>query len=115
MLRLAPIRGCARAIVLVLLCCWLSGSSLPGKQAEKPTNQALQFEDAGERALAQGNYPVAAEKFRSALKLNPGSVEAHAGLGIALRESGNLGEAIVELQKAIELDPKGWKPRYRKL
>ena len=85
---LGPFRGCGGAILLLLLSGWLTEFSLAGEQAEKRQEQTRQLENDGERALAHGNFALAAQDFRSALKLNSNSAEAHSGLGIVLREIG---------------------------
>src|SRR5207244_1119807 len=43
-------------------------------------------------------------ELRTAAARRPQSAEAHAELGIALGDSGNLAEAIRELEKAVELN-----------
>jgi Flp pilus assembly protein TadD len=102
----------SRGTILFVLCYWSAGLSLAVEQPEKSQNQALQFENDGKNALMLGNFALAVEDFRSALKLNPDSAEAHSGLGIALLETGNLAEAVAELQKAIKLKPNSWEARY---
>ena len=43
---------------------------------------------------------------REEVRLKPGSALAHANLGIALKDKGQVDEAIACYRKAIELDPK---------
>jgi serine/threonine-protein kinase len=66
----------------------------PAKLAGVPPDY-LRFMQQGKTAVEARRYPVAAENYRLALKLDPGSVEAKEGLGMALVLSG-AGEASDE-------------------
>ncbi len=59
----------------------------------------------GRLRLGQKRYPEAAEEFRKLTELAPKDASAQHLLGVACHESGNLGEARVALQKALELHP----------
>ena len=48
---------------------------------------------------------LAAVRYNQSLKLNPNSPKAHYNLGMALKENGDLDEALVHHLKALELDP----------
>jgi tetratricopeptide (TPR) repeat protein len=57
-------------------------------------------------ALYDFNYEDAAERFQTAVRLNPGSSQAHSGLAIGyLAPTGRLAEAIGEMELAQEIDP----------
>ena len=57
--------------------------------------------------LAAGRLGEAEALLRAALKLKPGSAEAHNDLGIALARQGRYAEAIPEYEAALALKP-GW-------
>jgi tetratricopeptide (TPR) repeat protein len=50
-----------------------------------------------------GRWDAAIDAFREAVRLDPGSVEAHANLGKALAALGRRDEALAELQTARQL------------
>jgi Flp pilus assembly protein TadD len=106
------VTGYRACINLLLLCGCILGFFVLGARAQKPEGRASEYETNGSLALEQRNYTAAARDFRSALKLDPSSAAAHSGLGIALRESGHLSEAVSEFQQAAKLEPNGWEPRY---
>ena len=54
----------------------------------------------------QNDYPHALEAFQRAVKVGPGSAEAHNWLGVALMGKADLPGAIAEFRKAVALDPK---------
>ncbi len=57
-------------------------------------------------ALYDFNWEDAAERFQSAVRLNPGSSQAHSGFAIGyLAPVGRLAEAIKEMELAQEIDP----------
>jgi tetratricopeptide (TPR) repeat protein len=52
------------------------------------------------------NWSGAEKLYQQALELNPGSADAHAGYAMtALAPVGRLDEALVHMQRAVELDP----------
>jgi spermidine synthase len=55
--------------------------------------------------LVAHHYPDAIDEFRAALTWNPGSVEAHNNLGIALASVGRMNEAIEQFQQALAIEP----------
>ncbi len=59
----------------------------------------------GQSAFRVGRYPEAAEKFRQALDINPGSIAGWIDLGSALGQSGQTDEAIAAFERAVELAP----------
>ena len=106
------VRGHGRGVTLLLFCWSTQGFVLPATHAQETDNEAREYARDGSLALEQKDFALAARNFQSALELDPGSAEAHSGLGIALRESGNPSGAISEFQKASRLEPKAWEPRY---
>jgi len=53
-----------------------------------------------------GDYAAAINAFRHLDSLKPDDAEAHFNLGVALGKNGQIGEAIRELSKSLELNPK---------
>ena len=66
----------------------------------------------GSLLLGTGKPEEAAESFRTALAREPNNAEAHSGLGLALRDSGQLDAAAAETVKAIDMDPAYWRYRW---
>ena len=50
-------------------------------------------------------FPDAIDQFRAALTWNPGSVEAHNNLGIALASLGRMDEAVDQFKQALAIEP----------
>ncbi len=59
----------------------------------------------GDYALRQKNYDLAAKEYAEAIKNNPNNPEYHANLAIALTNAGKLDEALVAVEKAVQLKP----------
>jgi len=59
----------------------------------------------GRRLYDAGQFAGAADVFRRALAASPGSVAAHANLGVTLSQLGQLDEAIPHLQRAFDETP----------
>jgi TolB-like protein/DNA-binding winged helix-turn-helix (wHTH) protein/Flp pilus assembly protein TadD len=83
-------------------------------QARAAVTKALQLDPSLARAhLALGlvvlnsewNWSGAENQYRLALKLNPNCGECHTAYGVLLRGLGRNDEAIVHINRAIELDP----------
>ena len=83
-------------------------------QARAAVTKALQLDPSLARAhLALGlvvlnsewNWSEAENQYRLALKLNPNCGECHAAYSVLLRGLGRNDEAIVQINRAIELDP----------
>jgi Flp pilus assembly protein TadD len=70
---------------------------------------AYSFLRAGMANERTGNYPGAIKLYRRGLELEPGNVELLNAMGFALFQQGKSQEAVVELEKAIAIDPKHWK------
>jgi tetratricopeptide (TPR) repeat protein len=80
----------------VCLCIGLSGSCMADDRPHPP-------EDAGQAALARGDYRAAETFYRQALLEHPASPEALTALGVSVKMQGRSGEAIHLFQRALEL------------
>lgn len=63
--------------------------------------------------IERNHFREAASVLSQAVELDPGSSMAFLALGIALGRLLRIPEATEALEKAAELDPKGFYPRYR--
>jgi len=54
----------------------------------------------------EGRTGEAIGELREAVRLDPGSAAAHAGLGVALARAGRFDEAIAQLSEALRIDPR---------
>jgi Flp pilus assembly protein TadD len=70
---------------------------------------AYSFLRAGMANERTGNYPGALKLYRRGLALEPANVELLNAMGFALFQQGQSREAVVELEKAVAIDPKHWK------
>jgi Flp pilus assembly protein TadD/Tol biopolymer transport system component len=70
---------------------------------------AYSFLRAGMANERTGNYDGAVRIYRRALQIEPDNVELLNALGFSLFQQGKSQEAVVELEKALEVDPKHWK------
>jgi len=77
------------------------------------------FRDAGGTASSKSNslladrqFAMALDEYKSALAIKPNYEAAQAQLGYVLYQSRHTDEAITALNKAIELDPADWAPRF---
>ena len=52
-----------------------------------------------------GNYDLALKAFSEAVKLDPSFVKAYIGRGSIYAKLGKLKEAVMDIDKALELDP----------
>jgi Tfp pilus assembly protein PilF len=66
---------------------------------------AVTYTNLGLAHLREGRPDQSVEKFRSALRLNPGYFDAHLNLAIALSRLGKLQEARGHFLEAIRIDP----------
>jgi tetratricopeptide (TPR) repeat protein len=94
-------------LALIVACAIAMGlPSFSVASTEQQVAQAARAHEVqGNRELKTKNWNSAAREFRTALSLNPDSVAAHVGLGVALQESGDAVGAVSQFQKAIQLDP----------
>src|SRR5262249_42892907 len=67
----------------------------------------------GVLALRQRNYDQAAQRLQKARDLAPDNDQIHYLLGLLESNRGNIAEAIAELRKAIELNPKNLRATYQ--
>jgi Flp pilus assembly protein TadD len=67
---------------------------------------AYSFLRAGMANERTGNYPGAVRLYRRGLELEPNNVELLNALGFSLFQQGKSKEAVVELEKALAIDPK---------
>ena len=92
-------------------------ASLAAAMAEKdPDAQALSLEVQTAKALGslrQGNVDMAIQDLTTLRDQNPQSAAVRVGLGKALAAKRQADAAIVELQKAAELDPKNAEAQYQ--
>lgn len=70
---------------------------------------AYSFLRAGMANERTGNYPAAVKAYDRGLAVEPNNVELLNAKGFALFQQGKSEQAIVSLQKAIDVDPKHWK------
>ena len=66
----------------------------------------------GRLSLAEGLDSVAEERFRKAVEIDPMSAAAHRSLGGVLQQQGKIDEALVSLERAIQLEPDRAGVRY---
>ena len=57
-------------------------------------------------ALRQRNYDAAAQRFQKAQYLAPNNDQIYSLMGLLESQRGNAGQALIDLRKAIELDPR---------
>jgi tetratricopeptide (TPR) repeat protein len=88
--------------VATALALWFT---LPVAVAQIDPRTAL-LEKAGWDALAAGQVGRAAESFRAALAADPRNARLHLGAGLAAYRERRDGDARMELERALELDPK---------
>ena len=84
--------------------------SLEKQVQENPENFQILL-SLGHAYLGNRNYRKAAETFARAVKVNPGSAEAHTDLGVALGNGGQVEEALKQLKKVTAEFPDyadGW-------
>jgi tetratricopeptide (TPR) repeat protein len=70
---------------------------------------AFSFLRAGMANERTGNYPAAVKAYDRGLAVEPENVELLNAKGFALFQQGKSEQAVVSLQKAIDVDPKHWK------
>ena len=71
------------------------------KDADANLRLANLYQDAGK-------YAEAVQHYRQVLALRPDDVNPRTDMGICLRESGQVDEALAEFRKSLEIDPKHW-------
>jgi len=78
--------------------------SIPASAAAQSADLE-RLSDEGQTALKEQQFERAAQAYEQIVKLDPGSAMAHSNLGLALYMSSRYPKAIIELQKALELNP----------
>ena len=64
-------------------------------------------------ALRQRNYDAAAQRFQKAQYLAPNNDQIYSLMGLLESQRGNAGQALIDLRKAIELNPKNLRATYQ--
>lgn len=93
----------------LLLALALPGSAslaAPSENVSAPSASAPEDADyaAGKKAIAAGNWQVAADAFAKVVAGDPGNANAHNFLGYAYRKSGKLDLAFKHYEQALRLD-----------
>lgn len=87
-----------RIMVSVVLFAGLAAPRAKGAEVPRPT-------DLGYEALSKGDWDTALARFDEAIRTEPGHAGAYHGRGLRYGARGDLDLAIVELSRAIELNP----------
>ena len=78
--------------------CFASAQAKEGTDFERLYN-------AGQAAMAAGQYEDALTDFKQLLTMDPGIAEVHATLGVLYYKSGDFGHAIEQIHAARKLKP----------
>ena len=78
-----------------------------------PKARSVYFEAWGNALSRQQKYDLAVPKFRAAIRLDPQNFEAHTGLGIALKRTGDFRGVADAFRAATRLHPKDPVPRVQ--
>jgi tetratricopeptide (TPR) repeat protein len=70
-----------------------------------PILLSLTYANLGAAHLTLGEYEAAHKNFDESLRLNPGQFKAWLGLGLMAEKQGNVGEAITDLSRSVDLQP----------
>ena len=70
-----------------------------------PILLSLTYANLGAAHLTLGEYEAAHQNFDESLRLNPGQFKAWLGLGLMEEKQGNIGEAITDLSRSVDLQP----------
>jgi tetratricopeptide (TPR) repeat protein len=88
-----------------LTAAWLLAGCLSASVAIGQESAVQQYSDAGQKALAIGDYPAAERAYEKLRDLQPGIAEVHANLGLIYFEERKFDQAIQELEHALKLKP----------
>src|SRR4029453_11088508 len=78
---------------------------LVGGCAQDPNIKKQQYLERGTKFLADGNYNEAVIELKNALQIDPKFAPALQAIGRAYRAKSWYGDAVKELQRAVELAP----------
>jgi protein O-mannosyl-transferase len=70
-----------------------------------PILLSLTYANLGAAHLTLGEYEAAHQNFDESLRLNSGQFKAWLGLGLMAQKQGNIGEAITDLSRSVDLQP----------
>ncbi len=85
---------------------WKNGGTLWTNMIETYPKERLAYTKRGHYYNGRGNMPAALKDFKKAAKLAPSYYGSYAGLGEVYLKSQKFGDAVEQLNKAIELNPK---------
>jgi protein O-GlcNAc transferase len=91
--------------VLAKLLLLLAFSGLAWQVSAQEPNDPARFQQQGDRFFHERKFEKAAEAYQQAIKLQPTSSKAYAGLGFAYGAMGRYPEAVEAFQRAIRLQP----------
>lgn len=83
-------------------------SEFNGKGKHEDWQKASLVFNAGNALVNAKDYKAAAAKYREAISIYPFDDDFYAGLGITLREQGDLTGAETQFRKALDLNPASW-------
>ncbi|MBN1826175.1 MAG: tetratricopeptide repeat protein [Candidatus Eisenbacteria bacterium] len=69
-----------------------------------PVNWALGYQGEGLSLMERGDLDAAEERYRAAIRIDPGSSVAHHDLGVLLRRRGDLEGAVASIRLSLTLD-----------
>jgi len=85
-------------VVALFLAVWLVAAPATAQESE-----VQRYSDAGQKALANGNYGEAERAYEKLRDLEPTIAEVRANLGLIYFEEGKYEQAVPELQRALKL------------
>jgi tetratricopeptide (TPR) repeat protein len=85
--------------------CLVLAVSLCSAFAGAQESEVERNSEAGQQALASGNYPAAEQAYEKLAQLEPSIAEIHANLGLIYFQEGRFDSAIAPLQRALKLKP----------
>ncbi|HEV2447584.1 MAG TPA: tetratricopeptide repeat protein, partial [Candidatus Sulfopaludibacter sp.] len=98
--------ACFAALTWVQLGYWRSSETLFTRALEVTPDNSIAEHNLGSALLDEpGRLPDAIAHLQAALRLGPGSAQAHSDLGSALARTGQTEQAIHEFRTALSLDP----------
>src|SRR5215469_11152862 len=92
----------SKLVLALALCCWSLQPAWPQADHQE---QAANYADAGQRALAAGHYDEARQNFEQLAKLEPNIAEVHATLAAIYFKLRNYEASVREVRTAQQLKP----------